>query len=64
MIEPRVKRCPVCQSEKIVVTRLKGIASVVGVMDENSAIFAEVCTQCGQVVNLVAEHPENLKGGQ
>lgn len=62
MIEPRVKQCTTCGSKKIVVTRLKGIASVVGQMDRQSAIFAEICIDCGQVVNLMAEHPEKLRG--
>lgn len=62
MIEPKVKQCPACGSEKIVVTRLKGMVFVVGQMDRQSAVFAEICIDCGQVVNLMAEHPDKLRG--
>ena len=62
MIEPRVRKCTFCESEKIVVCRLKGMADVVGVMNRKSALFADVCTDCGQIISMRAEHPKNLKG--
>ena len=62
MIEPRVKKCKQCGSENIVVCRLKGMADVVGMMNRRSALFAEICTDCGEVVSMKAEHPKKLKG--
>lgn len=62
MLEPKIKKCPCCQSEKMTVCRLKGVASVVGMMNRESALFADVCLDCGQIANLYAEHPEKLRG--
>ncbi len=62
MIEPRAKSCPCCGGEHLVVCRLKGTASAVGKMNRESALFAEICVDCGQVVLMRAEHPEKLKG--
>lgn len=62
MIKPKIKQCPYCQSENITVCRLKGAASVVGMMNRESALFADICLDCGQVGSLYAEHPEKLRG--
>ena len=62
MINPKTRKCNDCQSEKIVVTRIEGLASVIQTLDQKSAILMEICTDCGKVINHYAEHPAKLKG--
>ncbi len=62
MVKPKTKICPCCNSEQIVVTRLKSMAQVVQSLDLKSAIFMEICVDCGTVVSQYAEHPTHLKG--
>ncbi len=61
MLETLNKSCPECDSQEIVITRLQGVASTIGTLDCKSALFAEICINCGKVLNLRAEHPSRLK---
>ncbi len=62
MLKPTIMKCSRCGSNEIVVARIKSMTLVVGELDKQSALFTEVCTICGEVVRIYAEHPKKLKG--
>ncbi|PKM80411.1 MAG: transcription initiation factor TFIIIB [Firmicutes bacterium HGW-Firmicutes-14] len=60
----RRKECPECGSTKIGKGRWDGYAVLRPVgrfLSMGSRVFAEVCTECGFIVNLRAEKPEKFK---
>ena len=59
------KKCPECGSRDIEKGKLSGYAAMRPEhkkLSFGSAMIADACTDCGEILNMKAEKPEQFKG--
>ncbi|MDP4093626.1 MAG: transcription initiation factor TFIIIB [Bacillota bacterium] len=63
MIDSDTTKCPKCGSSEIGQGKLSGYAalSVVGKMFSGSAVIADVCSDCGYIIQMKVKDPEKFK---
>jgi len=61
----RNRKCPVCGSSEIGQGILTGYANITPVkgriFKSGSAILADICTECGNILSMRVEKPEKFK---